>query len=386
MHAIRAKQLVIVPGHPPVQDGAVVFENGRVTAAGPAETVLAGHSGPVEDLGDAMVVPGLVNAHVHLELSHTHERTEGGKGFAAWVRSLLANALDAHSHKALDKAIRQLAGCGTVAVLDITSRHAAPVAEALAEAGIGGALAAEFFGFDRGGELVWPIDRDALPEPFGASVTAAGHAVYSTHPGTLKAAKHWCTERGRLFTMHLAEHPDETEQMLTGGGEFAALLTKTGVLPEYWTPPGCRPVEYADRLGLLDERTLAVHCVQVEDEDIATLAARGTAVCLCPRSNAYIGVGRAPWEKLTAAGVPLCLGTDGLSSNKDLNLWNEALAILQAPEPPDFSELLTWMTTTPARLLGLENMYGTLEPGKVQGYSIVPDGVIHAAVGRGPGA
>jgi len=383
-YAIQAATVYIRHDAPPIKDGAVVFAHGRVAACGPASTVLAGYDGPVQDLGETVVVPGLINAHLHLELSHVLGTTTRGKGFATWVLSLIANSLEKLSQKALDKAITQLAACGTVAVIDITTRNTARIADALEAAGIGGALAIEFFGFAGGKELQWPISIAELPAHARKRITAAGHALYSTHPDTLVAAKRWCTEQGRPFSLHLAEHPDETKQMLTGSGDFADLLRKKGVLPADWAPPGCRPVEYADRLGLLDQQTLAVHCVQLDDTDIATLAARGTTVCLCPRSNAYIDVGLAPWKKLAAAGVPLCLGTDGLSSNSDLNLWNEALDILEQPDSPGFCEVLRWMTSTPARLLGAESDYGTLEPGVVAGYSIVPDGAIRTAQAKGP--
>lgn len=379
MRAIRAREIIIHPRRPPVDDGAVVFDAGRVLASGAAGEVLRGFSGPLEDLGPVTVTPGLINAHVHLELSHVAGNTTSGQGFTAWVRSLLTNSLVKLSQLALDKAIAQIQASGTVAVIDITSRNTAQVAAALDAANIGGVLAVEFFGFAGAGALHWPVDLDELSGPARERVAAAGHALYSTHPETLAAAKAWCTRHGRPFSMHLAEHPDETEQMLTGKGEFARLLRKAGVLPEDWAPPGCRPVAYADRLGLLDENTLAVHCVQLDQGDIATLAARGTSVCLCPRSNEYIAVGRAPWQALDSAGVPLCLGTDGLSSNQDLSLWNEAAALLRAPGGPGFFQVLEWMTLNPARLLGAQRLYGTLEPGAVAGYSIVPDGAIRAA-------
>jgi cytosine/adenosine deaminase-related metal-dependent hydrolase len=379
MRAIRAREIIVHPRRPPVDDGAVVFDAGRVVASGAAHDVLRDFSGPVEDLGPVTVTPGLINAHVHLELSHVAGGTARGQGFTAWLRSLIGNSLGKLSQLALDKAIAQMRACGTVAVIDVTSRNTALVAEALEAADIGGLLAVEFFGFADAGALRWPVDLDALSATAREHVAAAGHALYSTHPETLRAAKAWCVRHGRPFVMHLAEHPDETEQLLTGKGEFARLLRKAGVLPEDWAAPGCRPVAYADRLGLLDKQTMAVHCVQLDQGDIATLAARGCAVCLCPRSNEYIAVGRAPWRALDEAGVPLCLGTDGLSSNQDLSLWNEAAALLRAPGGPGFFQVLEWMTLNPARLLGAEHLYGTLEPGAVAGYSIVPDGAIRAA-------
>lgn len=130
---------------------------------------------------------------------------------------------------------------------------------------------------------------------------------------------------------------------------------------------------YADRLGLLDQRTLAVHCVHITSQDIEILRQRKVHVCLCPRSNAYIHCGRPPAEELSAAGVPLCLGTDGLSSNYDLNLWHEAghLASMWRGNL-SLTELISLITINPAQALGLEQRMGSLQPGKLDRFSLVP--------------
>ncbi|MBU1003472.1 MAG: amidohydrolase family protein [Proteobacteria bacterium] len=374
MKAIRARTVVMTP-EKVLDDGFLVVEQGRIAAVGPWRELSRSWSGPVEDLGEVAICAGVFNMHTHLELSHLRGQTVQGHGFSQWVKSLIALPMAEADDATLDAAVAELAAGGTAWVVDITSRKSQQVAAALERAGLGYTLGIEFFGHQPTQGLVWPQGASGLSESQWQHVSAAGHALYSTSPETLRAAKAWCTEQGRVFPLHLAEHQGEEQLLASGDGEFAELL-RLRVLPQDFTPPGCSPVESADRLGLLDGRTLAVHCVRLSEADIRRLAERGTSVCLCPRSNEYIGVGRAPWAALKAAGLNLCLGTDSLSSNQDLNVWNEAIHIIEKTGGEiGFAEVLRWLTVNPARFLGLENTHGTLESGKVAGYSIVPDGI-----------
>ena len=132
-------------------------------------------------------------------------------------------------------------------------------------------------------------------------------------------------------------------------------------------------VAYADSLGLLDGRTLAVHCVQAGPRDIEMLAASGASVCLCPRSNRWIGVGDAPAAALHAAGVPLCIGTDSLASNADLDLWEELRALRALlPVTTSLMDLLAMVTRNPAKVLGIDGEYGSLEAGRRAAWAILP--------------
>ena len=125
-------------------------------------------------------------------------------------------------------------------------------------------------------------------------------------------------------------------------------------------------------LSLYAAKELGVHAVWLTEEDRTILARTGTTVCLCPRSNRRIGVGLADAPALVAAGVPLCLGTDSLASNDDLNLWNEVRALWA--DHPDFppAAVLPALTTTPARLLGRSGELGILAPQAVGGYAVMP--------------
>jgi cytosine/adenosine deaminase-related metal-dependent hydrolase len=212
-----------------------------------------------------------------------------------------------------------------------------------------------------------PLCAAALPEEAFPHCAVSGHALYSTSPEGLRAALVWCEERRRPFSLHLAESIDEQECLRQGTGTLHDLLA-VNMLPPGWSAPGLGAVEYAGRLGLLTPRTLAVHCVQCSDADIERLVRGGSAVCLCPRSNTYIGVGKAPAEAMAEAGVMLCLGTDGLSSNHDLDMRRE-LAALRDEHGFSPRAALRIATVNGAAVLGLP-LLGTLEPGKAASFSL----------------
>ena len=374
---VRARRLWMGPGRL-LDNGAVAVRNGRVEAVGPFEALRRGHAWPVTDLGDATMCPGPINCHCHLELSHLRGKVAGGQGFAAWVREMLAlpgeDSPDGTMEGAMREAARGMAASGTAFVADVTGRRPGLSARALEAAGLGFWLCVEFIGHHLSGPPEdWPCDLDGAPPnavPMDR-VAASGHALYSTSPGALTRARQWSMSHGRPFSLHLAEHEDEEAVLCRGEGVFADMLSRR-ILPHDWKPPGMRPVAYADALGLLGPGTLAVHGVRADPDEVRLIASRGVALCLCPRSNAYIGVGQAPWDDYRKAGVLLCVGTDSLASNHDLDLWNEARALLDAGAAP-LDEILGWMTLGGARALGTEKDHGTLEPGRIARYTVVPD-------------
>ena len=140
------------------------------------------------------------------------------------------------------------------------------------------------------------------------------------------------------------------------------------------------PVAAADALGLLGPDTLAVHVVCADAADRKRLAASGATVCLCPRSNEHIGVGRAPAMEFLRAGVNLCLGTDGLCSNADLDPYGEAAWLLEHQPELDLVDVLAMITTNPARFFGRTipraARLGSLEAGRLARFSVVPEKVL----------
>jgi len=374
--AVCADRICVHADHV-IEQGALVIEDGRVLEV-TTRQALQGASFPVRELGACTIVPAPVNAHTHLEFSHLKGRTTLGQGFAAWVRSVLRQGGEPCPESSLLEAAAQLRACGVAHVADVCSRQPRDVARALEQAGPGLTLCAEVMGFA-------PLPESAVPLPgpylqAGERVTrlaaGAGHALYTTSPERLQRARAWSREQGRPFFLHLAEHQEEVDLLTRGDGGMAELL-QSRLLPRGWKPPGVRPVAYAHRLGLLGPDTVAVHCVQLDEQDLALLGDSGATACLCPRSNEAIGVGVAPVARLLEAGVPCCLGTDSLASNHDLDIWAELrhVLLLLRPSEHDFWRLVTGLCSgNAARVLGLERL-GALAPGKDASWCIVPSDI-----------
>lgn len=374
MHALTAPLEIL-------NDAVIVAKNGVIVAVESYKEYMRRANAPkpeaFADLGDILLVPGTVNCHTHLEISHMSGKTLWGEGFHPWLASLITldkTAADSSGHAdtalhALDAALADMAASGTSLVGDISSRIPQTVLAASQRHAVQTRLFLEVIGPDL--ERVRRHMATAASDP---AFSLAGHALYTTPGDVVAKAKAWCVERELPFSMHLAEHMEEEECLATGGGAFSAMMREK-ILPPDWRPPQMRPVQYAARLGLLSPGVMATHCVQCDDKDIDTLAASGAAVCLCPRSNAAIGVGEAPARALAEKGVPLVLGTDSLASNADLCVWNEAEYFLEKNILPA-NALLRMATVNGAAVLGFQNRYGRLEKGTRFCYKTFPSEMI----------
>ena len=314
-----AKAATMIPDAPVIIDAAIIVSQGIIREVGTYSDLAPSFSGTVTDLGDVIIAPGLINAHSHLELAHLRGKCIPGQGFVVWVEDLMKQPIFDLDDGELACAIDEMKRTGTVMVGDIATRFAKHMAGVLEASGFSFVVFVEALG-------------EALPKktfiPAGeygnGIMSVAGHSLYTCHRDVLQAAKKEASARALPFSIHLAEHDEEVSILTKGKSPFLEILRSRGRLLDY-EPPGIHPVQQAARLGLLDETTLAVHCVKVSDAEIEIVRQSGASVCLCPRSNEFIGVGRAPWEKWLASGVNLCLGTDSLASNHDLDLFNEAL-------------------------------------------------------------
>jgi len=373
----------MTPGWPLYEDAAVVVHNQSILDVGPYDHMRRKFEGPVRDLGGLTLAPAVFNSHVHLEMTHLLGKTVSGQGFVTWIKSLLANDAYDVDEPLVRSELTRLENLGCSFLADISTRNAPRLAEILAGSGH------SFTSFQEAIGSVTPDNPEtllhqvqAVAESGRGACAVAGHALYSTSPVLMAAAKAASSAHGLPFSMHLAEHADEDAILLTGKSAFLDILRERGFITGY-DAPGKRPVPLASELGLLDKATLCVHCVTVNDEDIACIAESRASVCLCPRSNEYIGVGQAPLKAFLDAGVNLCLGTDGLCSNTDLDPYAE-LAWLAAQNPGVMSlcQGLALITANPARFFGplvpgVEAL-GSLAPGKAARFSVVPQSVLEA--------
>jgi len=353
-----------------IDDGVILARNGIILDVESYKDYTRRPNAPTAayDLGDVILVPGLVNCHTHLEISHMAGKTVCGKGFADWVASLIA--LDAKTpdsaEDALHKAVASLISYGTAGLGDISSRMPRAVLSATQSSGIDSRIFCEIIGH---GETA--VAGSVATAKADTSFSLAGHAFYTTSEEAMVRAKQWCTAQLRPFSLHLAEHPDEVQCLRDASGKLYDQL-RIRILPPSWRAPKMSPVQYAASLGLLTSGTVAVHCVQCDKTDIATLATGSAAVCLCPRSNACIAVGEAPAAEFAARGILLCLGTDSLASNTDLDVWKEAEYFLGKSILPA-NALLRMATVNGAAVLGLHDQVGRLEKGMRFCYKTFPN-------------
>jgi cytosine/adenosine deaminase-related metal-dependent hydrolase len=376
-------------GDEPIAHGCVSTDHGRVTAVGPE--VPAG----AIDLGQVAVLPALVNAHTHLELSYLHARIPRRERFLDWIRQLMAmrrefpDPADPLIVDAARVAIAQAQASGTGLFGDV-SNTLVPV-PLLAEAQASARVFYELLGFnapDPEGrvraarqqihDVAAGLDSRGRREDAAIRISLAPHAPHSVSPALFQAIRaDLDAAGGDVSTVHLGESPEEVEFIRKGTGPWRALLEELGVWADEWRAPGQSPVTYLSDLGFLDRCVLAVHGVQFDGEDLTKLATLGVTIVSCPRSNEYVGVGAPPLEAFYAMDVDVAFGTDSLASVDDLNLFAELHAARRiAPRVPA-SRLLESATLTGARALGFERDFGSIEAGKRAALIAVriPDGV-----------
>lgn len=361
---------------PPLRDGWVSVEGGRIRAVGHGPTASANGvgTGAERDLGSVALLPGLVNAHTHLELSYLRDEIPPASEFVTWIRGVLSarrTRLDAEAPAIVDAIRRGIGECvaaGTVAVGDI-SNTLVPFG-LMAESPLAGVVFYELIRFnapDGDAFIAKALERIRSLSPAGdVRVSLAAHAPYSVGPGVFRALRRAMDAHPSLdpCSVHLSESPAEVEFIATGGGPWRELLEQLGSWDPQWTAPGVSPVQYLEEQGFLDRRVLAVHGVQMTHGDLARLAASGATLVTCPRSNGHTGAGAPPLEQFYASGVHVAVGTDSLASTPDLNLFAE-LATMRALAPSvPASRLIQSATREGARALGMGQEFGTLEPGR----------------------
>jgi aminodeoxyfutalosine deaminase len=344
---VRVRARWIVPIVAPVLHGGWVDVDalrGEIVGVGAAGAPGAREPDRVIDLPDAVVLPGLVNAHTHLELSHLAGASPPATDFVQWVRCLMqarsARGADREGiARATRAAVASAVASGTAAVGDIENTADAPAA--LAASPLEGVIFREALGFraSRAREVLAETQAAAASAraAFGPAsgrwrVSTAPHAPYSTSAALIMAlAQGWGDARG-VSSIHLAESPEEVEFLATGGGPFRSLLQELGAWDDGWRAPGVGPVTYLQQVGALHEGLLVVHGTQLTREDLDAIAGARATLVLCARSNRWVGAGIPPVREALAAGVRVAIGTDSLASVEDLNLFSE-LASLRAIVP-----------------------------------------------------
>lgn len=372
MHAVTLHRApwVVPVSSPVIRDGCVAAGSTQILETGSfADLRRTYPDAALQEHTNCVLTPALVNAHIHLELSHIliPKIKKNVAGFTDWIETLLSmrEKMEGQGDNAVTAARE---------ALQLQHQQGIAVIGDIGNTNIGARLQSEFPGTiihfneclgrtrkTRNGILTRA--RSA-----GSDTIFTAHAPYSTHQELIRELK----ERARLFdhpfSIHVAEPPSENELLCCGTGALSTFLKQRGFIDNSYQPPAGidskGSVQYLYDLGVLDKRTICVHCIHVSQEEVQLLADTQTKICLCPGSNRYLQVGIPPVEKYLEAGILPALGTDSLASNPELSLWRE-MKILQEEHPDiDPADIFAMGTLGGARTLGLDALFGALESGR----------------------
>ena len=314
--ALRAR-IVLPVSRPPIHDGAVFISGDRITAVGPWRELHA-QAGEVIDLGEVILLPGLINAHCHLDYTGMGGAIPQQRSFVDWINWITSFKAEwAFS----DYAASWLGGAnmllrnGVTTVADVEA-----VPELLPDVWQSTPLRVISF-LEMTGVKSRRAPEQILGEATAKAESLAGrrntvalspHAPYSTLPELLRLAGLAARERGLTVMTHVAESEEEFEMFMRGRGAMHDWLRRSG--RDMADCGGVSPVQHLERAGLLCDRLLAVHANYLARGDAARLGRSGASVVHCPRSHDFFGHRRFPLEELALAGVNLCLGTDSLAT------------------------------------------------------------------------
>jgi cytosine/adenosine deaminase-related metal-dependent hydrolase len=361
-----------------IRDGAVLVVNDRIMEVGYYRDLVAEFSNvDRKDHDGSILTPALINGHSHLELSHLPIEDAGEENHGKmndmtdWIRDLLAKKKRfSESHHNF---VSKILDCGRQALDNMFAEGVCFVGD------IGNHLESRMIGKDHQVQVSFLLELMGITRETESKAIAllnkiatedlpevgfTAHATYSASPSLIQEIKMQSRRRENIFSMHVAESAEEIEFLQTGTGSFKDFLEDCGAWDNTFKPPAAGAVDYLDKLGVLDRRTLCVHAVHIDEQEIQILANNQVKVCLCPGSNRHLGVGKAPVGKMLSAGILPAIGTDSLSSNKSLSIWHE-MQILREDHPELAPrEVFAMATMGGAAAWGRDDDLGSLAPDK----------------------
>jgi cytosine/adenosine deaminase-related metal-dependent hydrolase len=332
MTTIYSARWVVPVSAAPIENGAVAVEGQRIAGVGPrAEIVEQFPEFKIESFGEAIILPGLVNLHTHLELTAMRSYLEKEEtDFFAWLRKLtvarheLMTADDIHVSATWGacEAVRAGITCvGDASYAGMMSMMA------LRDVGLRGVVYQESFGPDARHakenfeELQSKVGQLRTLQNELTRVGVSPHAPYTVCGAQLELIAEFAQTEGLPLMMHAAESAAEDQFVREGCGAFAEGLARRGI---DWTARGVSTIQYLKQLGVLDVKPLLAHCVRVDERDIETLRETESKVAHCPKSNAKLGHGRAPFARFLEAGIAVGFGSDSVASNNTCDILEEA--------------------------------------------------------------
>ena len=366
---------------PLLREGAVAFQNGRILAVGTSKNLRRTYPEAIrQELGNVVLLPGLVNAHLHLELSDCQCGAPPAGGFGAWLLQLVRrNAialpqLEGTIQSAVKMGVDQCLRFGVTSVGDI-SRQTAITRPLLQH----GPLRVTSYGeiqamaarrnlfadrFDIATDMTFASDR--------LRIGLSPHAPYTVEPFAYTACRLTAEKNHLPLATHLAESPDETDFLKNHTGPFRELWEAIGQWDD--EVPYCSggPIRFAASLGLIDFPTLLAHVNYCDDDELSILAAGKASIVYCPRTHRYFGHPPHRWREMLTRGINVALGTDSCASSPNLNLVDDARLVYGlAPELP-VEQIWEMVTIRGAKAIDAERLVGSITPGKCADFVAFP--------------
>ena len=357
---------------PPIREGALVIVGDRIMALGASKDLAAAHpDAQVIDRSDCTILPGLVNAHTHLELSE-FRCGQAPASFVDWIMQLVprgqatAEFVRASVARSIPLGVAQCLRFGTTAVGDI-SRHCDISRPLLRDGPLRVVSYGEVQAMAQRRVLLEERIATAIDSTFASDSLRIGlspHAPYSVEPAGYRRCLEVARDRNLPLATHLAETRDETPFLSDHAGPFRDLWEHIGAWDENVPKFSGGPIGTAAALGLLEYPTLLAHVNWCDDQEMALLSRGKASVVYCPRTHAFFRHAPHRWRDMLSAGINVAIGTDSCASSPDLNLVEELRLVRRIA--PDFSagELWKMVTTRGARAIGMDSQAGSLDAGR----------------------
>jgi cytosine/adenosine deaminase-related metal-dependent hydrolase len=400
MFILKAKYLLPAPDEA-IENGALAIDESKIVAAGKYADIHRKHSCKVIDLGESVILPGLINTHTHLELTSLRGAIKPTKNFTAWVTKVVRTRLS-WSEEELDDSVQNgitmSLESGTTTLADISATgHSF---QNLRDSPLRKTVFHEVIDFNPSTvEATAQATREKItgyPHNSLLTVGISPHAPYTISEELYRKCSTLSHELNIPICTHIAETKDEIEFLTRGSGSFVGLLRAQNMLDERWQPPGLLPIEYVNNIGaltflkkgkpktfkifqvissLLDyfksflptsfqrSRWMLIHCNYLSDKEISIIKASGSSVIFCPRSHQFFGHENHPFRELLSRGINVALGTDSLASNSSLSILDEMRFLYEHHPSLKPYQILSMATINGARALGFEDNVGRLEKG-----------------------
>ena len=374
MTKIYSARWIIPVASAPIENGAIAIEETRIVGVGTQKDITQRYpAAKIQDFDQSAIIPGLINAHTHFELTAMRGYLENEESdFFAWLRKLTVARLERMTLDDIQVSAAwgacEAARAGITSVGD-ASDSAAMSMTALKDVGLRGIVFQESFGPDARlvEENVAKLKRKVAQlreiESDLVKVGLSPHAPYTVCGPQLELIAEFAITEGLPVMMHAAESAAEESFVREGSGIFADGLAKRKI---EWAAPGMSTIQYLKKRNILATRPLLAHCIRVDDADIETLAETRSTIAHCPKSNAKLGHGRAPFVKFLAHGIDVGLGSDSVASNNTCDILEEsrfATLIARSDGPVSAQDVLSAATVGGAACLGLKGSIGEITEG-----------------------